>query len=399
MAKKKKESKGCGCGSIPFSVILLGLGLGGWWFSQEQNRDLGQYIPQDQTITIPLINQPITLNPSQPSPAPSSVPVKPAPQLPTPKVVPKVVPDVPKKIKFPKAWTQKAMRGIYLSRYQVTNNATEDMIRKRVQYYRSQGFNTILHGVWGNACTMYKSDVMSKQLGFESCPNLFQDQWLDWLIDEAHKQDMQVHAYFEKGIKIDKNSPIYDRAVAEKWLVPGVDRTYSGIEHYVLDVAKPEVANLFVDIVAEFVQKYPTVDAVQWDDYLGYHAELPGEVDRTASLTKFSQRMIKEMKKANAKVSFDLCHHNPYWSKRYFAADWKTWDVDRVFVQAYNEANFAKELEYAQAQVGIAITDNQLHRLSELVDNPKIKSILVFPLSGKPEETAAKVKNLVQVKE
>lgn len=394
MAKKKKKESGCGCGSIPFSIILLILGAVGWWFSQEENRQLGRYLPEDQTVTIPFLNQPITLNPSSPSPSlsPSSVPVQPAPQLPTPEVV-KV--EVPKEITFPKAWTQKAMRGIYLSRYQITNNATEETIRERVRYYRAQGFNTILHGVWGNACTMYESEVMAQRLGFPSCPNIFQDEWLDWLIDEAHKQDMQVHAYFEKGIKIDKNSPIYERAVAEKWLVPGVDRTYSGIEHYVLDVAKPEVADFLKDIVVEFVQKYPTIDAVQWDDYLGYHAELPGKVNRTTSLTKFSQQMIGEMKKANSKVSFDLCHHNPYWSKRYFAADWKNWDVDRVFIQAYNEANFAKELEYAQAQVGIAITDHQLHRLQELVENPDIKGILVFSLSGKPEETAVKVKNLV----
>lgn len=392
MAKKKKKEPGCGCGSIPFSVILLVLGVGGWWFSQAENRQLGRYFPKDTTVTIPVLNQPITLNPSSPFPTPSVVPIKPVEPLPTPEVVEV---EVPKEIEFPKAWTQKKMRGIYLSRYQVTNNASEETIRERVRYYRAQGFNTILHGVWGNACTMYKSEVMAQQLGFPSCPNLFQDQWLDWLIDEAHKQDMQVHAYFEKGIKIDKNSPVYKRAVAEKWLVPGVDKTYSGIEHYVLDVDNPKVADLFTDITVEFVQKYPTIDAVQWDDYLGYHAELPGKVDRTASLTKFSQRMIKEMKKANPKVSFDLCHHNPYWSKRYFAADWKNWDVDRVFVQAYNEANFVKELEYAHAQVGIAITDNQLHRLQGLVEDPKIKGILVFPLSGKPEETAVKVKDLV----
>ncbi len=139
---------------------------------------------------------------------------------------------------------------------------------------------------------------------------------------------MQVHAYFEKGIKIDKNSPIFDRAIAKKWIVPGVDRTYSKVEHYVLDVNVPEVADLFKKMLAEFVVKYPKIDAVQWDDYLGYHAELPGKVDRTASWTTFVQQLIAGMKAANPAVSFDLCHHNPYWAKRYFAADWEKWKVD-----------------------------------------------------------------------
>jgi uncharacterized lipoprotein YddW (UPF0748 family) len=272
------------------------------------------------------------------------------------------------------------------------------MIRERVRYYRDQGINTIIHGVWGNGCTMYNSDVMQQTLGYKSCPNQFQDQWLNWLIDEAHKQGMQVHAYFEKGIKIDKNSPIFDLAISKRWLVPGVDKTYAGIDHYVLDMEIPEVANFFRKIAVEFVQKYPTIDAVQWDDYLGYHAGLPGKVDRTARLTKFVRQMRAEMKKANPAVSFDLCHHNPYWGKRYFAADWQNWNVDRVFIQTYNDANFNQELDYAKQYAGVAISDQQLYRLKDLVNNTKIKSVLLFPSSGKPEETAALVKKFTPIR-
>jgi uncharacterized lipoprotein YddW (UPF0748 family) len=244
---------------------------------------------------------------------------------------------------------------------------------------------------------MYNSEVMQQTWGYKSCPNQFQEQWLDWLIDEAHKQGMQVHAYFEKGIKLDKDSPIFDEAIAKRWIVPGVDKTYPGIDHYVLDVELPEVANLFRKISVEFVQKYPSIDAVQWDDYLGYYAELPGKVDRTAGLTNFVRQMRADMKKANPSVSFDLCHHNPYWSKRYFAADWQNWNVDRVFIQTYNDANFNQELDYAEKYAGVAISDQHLYRLKELVNNPKIKSILVFPSSGKPEEAAASIKKFTPI--
>ncbi len=290
-------------------------------------------------------------------------------------------------------WDKKQIRGIYLGRYYITNNASEKTIRERVSYYKKQGFNTIIHGVWGNGCTMYKSEVMEQILGAKSCPNLFNEQWLNWLIDEAHKQGMEVHAYFEKGIKIDENSPIFDLAIRKKWIVPGVDKTYSGIEHYVLDVEMEEVANFFTNILVEFVKKYPNIDAVQWDDYLGYHAELPGKVDRTANLTKFTQRMIKEMKEANNSVSFDICHHNPYWAKKYFAADWEKWSVDRVFIQVYNDDNFQEELNYVRKYDGIAISDKQLHRLEELVNNSNINSVLVFPVLEKPEKAASLVKS------
>jgi uncharacterized lipoprotein YddW (UPF0748 family) len=404
------NKKGCGCSRIPISLILVLCGGGYWWLIPQGNlAKIAKLLPP-----LPLGKSPATaVTARQPMATPTpanrpTLPVSPPTSLaqplgtsidptvkPTPiaKITPSVTPTAttsPAAIS-PRSWENKPIRGIYLSRYQVTNNADESTIRQRVRYYRDRGFNTIIHGVWGNGCTMYDSEVMQQMLGAKSCPNQFQDRWLEWTIDEAHKHGMQVHAYFEKGIKIDKNSPIFERAIAKKWIVPGVDRTYNKVEHYVLDVEVPEVANLFKKMLAEFVTKYPKIDAVQWDDYLGYHAELPGKVDRTASLTKFTSEMISGMKAANPNVSFDLCHHNPYWAKRYFAADWEKWQVDRVFIQDYNEKNFQAELNYAVNYAGVAITDNQLHRLNELATNPKIKGILVFPLDGKPQATADRV--------
>ena len=405
MSQPKKEPNGCGCANIPFSLIIVIFGGGYWWFSQKGNSDISKFLPQSQQLTIPILNPtPIASTiptsasskifniPSNPQPIASAIPV-PAGSSPS-----NIIPNNQLAIKknLPQTnWQKKVIRGIYLSRYQVSNNANEQTIRARVRYYHSQGFNTIIHGVWGNGCTMYNSKVMQQTLGYKSCPNFFQDQWLDWLIDEAHKQDMQVHAYFEKGIKIDKNSPIFDLAIAQKWIVPGIDKTYAAIDHYVLDVEIPQVANFFKNILVEFVQRYPKIDAVQWDDYLGYHAELPGKVDRTTKLTTFVQQMITGMKQANSTVSFDICHHNPYWSKRYFAADWQKWNVDRVFIQAYNDANFPEELNYVKNSAGIAITEKQFHRLKEIVNNPAIKSVLVFPASGKPEATASTFNSLI----
>ncbi len=404
----KKENSGCGCSSVPISFLIILLGGGYWGFTHLENLgirkllpdNIGRLLPNDQQ-TIPIAQQ-LTV-PILPSTPTQRIPVanSPAPQIPPieaptakPQASPLSVP--PKKSSLQVGWEKKAIRGIYLSRYQATNNASEQAIRDRVRYYRKQGMNTIIHGVWGNGCTMYNSTVMQQTFGYKSCPNQFQDQWLDWLIDEAHKQGMQVHAYFEKGIKIDKNSPIFDLAISKRWIVPGVDKTYAGIDHYVLDVEIPEVANLFKKISVEFVQKYPTINAVQWDDYLGYHADLPGKVDRTARLTRFVRQMRSGIKQVNPAVSFDLCHHNPYWGKRYFAADWQNWNVDRVFIQVYNDANFNQELEYAKNYAGVAISEKQLYRLKALVGNAKIKGVLVFPYAGKPEEAASLVKKTLQ---
>lgn len=415
-----EKNQGCGCSRIPLSLVIVIFGGGYWWLIHQGNfSKISKFFPNLQLANIPFLGKAPSVTP----PTTSSIPVSTSSTLPAPTSAmtiedlqplatknqpvttttkPLTAPikspvSIVSKPELPKTdWDKKVIRGIYISRYQITNDADEQTIRQRVRYYRAQGINTIIHGVWGNGCTMYSSEVMQQLVGIKSCPNLFAGQWLEWTIDEAHQQGMQVHAYFEKGIKIDKDSPIFDLAVSKKWIVPGVDRTYAKVEHYVLDVEVPEVANLFKKMLAEFVTKYPNVDAVQWDDYLGYYAELPGKVNRTASLTKFVRQMIAGMRAANPNVGFDLCHHNPYWAKRYFAADWENWGVDRVFIQDYNEKNFNQELNYVVNYAGIAIADNQFHRLKELVANPKVKGILIFPLAGKPEETAGKLQKIIQ---
>ncbi|MCT7960870.1 family 10 glycosylhydrolase [Laspinema sp. D1] len=431
MPRQKKEPSGCGCASIPFSVILLFLGGGYFLFTQREHLDISRFLPEDLRKNIPLeisrfipedLQQKIpflnvsdsadaeevtqnlpdeatpTLEPTpQQQPRLPAAPISnPSPPTPTAQIKPPAtLPENPLTPSTPKSpWEKKAIRGIYFSRYQITNNATEETIRARVRYYRDRGINTLIHGVWGNACTMYTSQVMQTKFGYESCPNEFQDKWLDWLIDEAHKHDMEVHAYFEKGIKIDENSPAFDLAVQRGWIVPGVDRTHPGVDHYVLNVGIPEVAEFFTNILVEFVTKYPQIDAVQWDDYLGYHAELPGQVDRTLELTNFVQKAISATKAANPSVSFDICHHNPYWAKRYFAADWENWGVDRVFIQVYAEDNFDDEMHYVETYDGISITERQFNRLEELIRNPKVDNILLFPLSGYPDKMADEVKRL-----
>jgi hypothetical protein len=426
----KQEASGCGCGAVPIWLILLILGGGYWWLVPQGNfnrlvgqaqsaadakvQELRSALPEPIAGLIPTptpssppvdtaapIARPSSvLAPEFPMGRPSTLatanPTDPTPPSPTPSSVNSpIVSTPPTKADSPivagssnAAWNKKVFRGIYLSRYQVTNNASEQVIRQRVRDYKAKGFNTIIQGVWGNGCTMYNSIIMQQTLGFKSCPNLFEDQWLDWMIDEAHHQGMQVHAYFEKGIKIDKNSPVFELAKSRKWLVPGVDKTYAAVDHYVLDVEIPEVANLFRQISSEFVRKYPKIDAVQWDDYLGYHAELPGKTDRTASLTQFVLQMRNDIKKVNPAVKFDVCHHNPYWAKRYFAADWENWKIDRAFIQVYNDKNFQDEIGYLEQYGGVAIAETQLHRIDALVKNPKIKSILIFPTKGNPEDAA-----------
>jgi uncharacterized lipoprotein YddW (UPF0748 family) len=299
--------------------------------------------------------------------------------------IPKTANIIPQKLPV----LQQRIVGMYFSRHRAQDHQDEQSVRSQVRYYRAQGINTLIVGVWGNGCAMYHSQATKKLLGQSSCPNKFPAHWLDWTIDEAHLQGMQVHAYFERGIKIDSGSPIYNHAVAHKWFVPGVDRTYPGMDQRVFDVEHPEVIALYHAVMTEFVTRYPKIDAVQWDDFLAYSVTLGG-VNRADKLTKFANDLVKSTKQANPAVSFDLCALNPYWSKSRLSADLKQWHVDRSFVEVYNEPTFDKELAtYAEKSDGIAITDRQLKRLPELLKNSKIKGILIMPLDTN-QQTAAK---------
>ena len=412
---KKKSGSGCFLG---LWLVVIAIGCVGWWLVPRLHRIDIETARDGDLIAVAksLIAEELPQKPSKETAAPDLAPVelpagipnsepatvaatestaKPDGGVATIPVAPPPPPPVPTEAiavgpSLPADWEAKELRGIYLSRYQVTNRASEQTIRDRVRYYKAQGINTLIHGVWGNGCAMYPSEVMQATLGYASCPNLFEDQWLDWLLDEAHQQGMQVHAYFEKGIKLDKNSPIFDLATTRGWFVPGVDKTYPSVDHYLLNVENPEVAKYFTEIAAEFVRQYPTIDAVQWDDYVGYHEDLPGNADRTPQLTAFMLNIRQAVKQENPDVSFDVCHHNPYWGKRYFDADWANWQVDRAFIQVYNDDNFDVEMDYVQQNAGIAISDNQFNRLERLAANPKVKSVLLFPSAGRPEETAAK---------
>jgi uncharacterized lipoprotein YddW (UPF0748 family) len=289
----------------------------------------------------------------------------------------------------------KPIVGIYLSRYHATRQASEQNIRQRVRYYYSQGFNTIIHGVAANGCTYYDSNVTKTRFGYTRCPeihpNEFKAEWLNWLIDEAHQHGMEVHAYFEKGIKLDQRSPILQLAQNNNWVLPEIDQTYAGMDHYVLDVNIQEVAEYYIKLMKEFAQKYPLIDAIQWDDYVAYHTTTKSTPEQTAILTNFMQQMVQAVKTTTPAISFDISHHNPYWAGQYFAADWQKWGVDRAFIQGYNDKNFTPEMNYAEQFDGLGITDNQFHRLEEIVNNKKIRGILIFPLHNeKAKDTAAK---------
>jgi len=103
---------------------------------------------------------------------------------------------------------------------------------------------------------------------------------LQFMLDEAHKRGMKVHAWFNPYrvstntkpstvAELNRTLPLNPASVFvlhRDWIRTASDR-------YVLDPGIPEARDWITSIVAEVVAHYP-VDGVQFDDY--FYAESPG---------------------------------------------------------------------------------------------------------------------------
>ncbi|MEB3219711.1 MAG: hypothetical protein VKN72_26230 [Nostocales cyanobacterium 94392] len=97
--------------NIPISVILLFLGSGYWLFTQRDNLGIFELLSNNQQQEILLISPTPTDSPTS-----SFIPTL----SPSPKIEPTNKPITPPN---QTAWEKKQITGIYLSRYQITNNA------------------------------------------------------------------------------------------------------------------------------------------------------------------------------------------------------------------------------------------------------------------------------------
>ena len=136
MATKKKKS-GCGCLS---SLILL-TAVGGFWGVIVPRLDRVNVQTARNGDVIGVITELMTKPQAAPRPRPvlvtppasaaasttNSSTASPLPTVDESGIVPEPA--------LPEPWANKAFRGIYISRYQITNRASEQMIRDRVRYY------------------------------------------------------------------------------------------------------------------------------------------------------------------------------------------------------------------------------------------------------------------------
>ncbi|QBX79755.1 glycoside hydrolase family 10 protein [Citrobacter tructae] len=143
------------------------------------------------------------------------------------------------------------------------------------------GINTVFFQVKPDATALWKSkilpwsDTLTGKIGEDPGYDPLQ-----FMLDEAHKRGMRVHAWFnpyrvsvntKPGTVTELNNTLSQHPSSVFVLHRDWIRTAG--ERFVLDPGIPEVRDWVASIVAEVVENYP-VDGVQFDDY--FYTESPG---------------------------------------------------------------------------------------------------------------------------
>ncbi|MGP9437014.1 glycoside hydrolase family 10 protein [Ewingella sp. AOP8-B2-18] len=206
---------------------------------------------------------------------------------------------------------QEPMRGVWLttvsrldwppiSSVNVSNpavriNQQQKALTDKLDKLKSLGINTVFFQVKPDGTALWSSkilpwsDVMTGHIG--------QDPGYDplqFMLEEAHKRGMKVHAWFNP-YRVSVNTK--PRTVAElnrtlsmnpaSVFVLHRDWIRTAGDRFVLDPGIPEARDWITSIVSEVVSRYP-VDGVQFDDY--FYTESSGStLDDSQTFRKYGQ--------------------------------------------------------------------------------------------------------------
>ncbi|GAB1462190.1 glycoside hydrolase family 10 protein [Pedobacter sp.] len=263
-------------------------------------------------------------------------------------------------------------------------------IKAAVATCKKSGINNIFVVVWNQGRTLYPSTVMANLFGENAkIATKFQGRDpLQEMIEEAHKEGIKVHAWFEYGFAASNNqNGGLILQTKPQWAAKDINGnllTKNGFEW--MNAFMPEVQDFISSLVLEVVEKY-YVDGVQGDDRLpalpstgGYDdytvnlykaqhsgAAPPADYKNTAwvnwradLLTTFLGKLYQQVKAKKPKVIVSVAPSVHPWAKDEYLQDWPNWldkgYADLVIPQHYRydiaayRATLKQQLSYLKPQ-------------------------------------------------
>lgn len=261
----------------------------------------------------------------------------------------------------------KAVRGVWLTNVDSEVLNSKENIKEAVNLLDEFGFNTIFVVVWNKAMTTYPSKIMKEFNGVEIDTLFTGRDPLKELIEEAHKKNIKVIAWFEFGFSSSyqlNGGPLIEKKL--EWAAKDVNGnlvTKNGFEW--MNGFNPQVQNFMLSLIMEVVKNY-NVDGIQGDDRLpampsesgydeytvnlyksehdgnnppAYHKDYDWIKWRSNLLTDFMGRIYDSVKTFNKNLIVSMSPSIYPWSEEEYLQDWPTWMqkgyVDLVCPQVY----------------------------------------------------------------
>ncbi len=261
----------------------------------------------------------------------------------------------------------KAVRGVWLTNVDSQVLNSNENIIEAVNLLDKLGFNTIFVVTWNKAMTTYPSKIMKKFTGVEIDTLFTGRDPLKELINEAHKKNIKVIAWFEFGFSSSyklNGGPILKKK--PEWAAKDVSGnlvTKNGFEW--MNGFHPDVQNFLLSLIMEVVKNYD-IDGIQGDDRLpampsesGYDkytvslfkSQHDGEEPpnyskdynwikwRSAILTDFMKKIYETVKAYDKNLIVSMAPSIYPWSEEEYLQDWPTWVsngwVDLICPQDY----------------------------------------------------------------
>ncbi len=267
-------------------------------------------------------------------------------------------PDITKKDAFSGVWITSAASSVLDSR---------DNIREAVAVCERYKINNIFIVVWNQGRTFYPSKVMKDLFGTDISDRFKGRDPLAEMIDEAHKKNIKIHAWFEYGFasSYNENGGAVLQAKPEWAAKDAAGNLLKKNSFEWMNAFLPEVQDFMTSLFLEVVKNYD-VDGVQGDDRLpatpstgGYDtytvnlfknqhngANPPSDYKdvnwinwRTDLLTEYMGKLYKAVKAVKPDVIVSCAPSVYPWAKDEYLQDWPSMlskgYIDLVFPQNY----------------------------------------------------------------
>ena len=280
--------------------------------------------------------------------------------------------------------TNNSFHGTWITSAASQVLSSRDSIRAAINVCDDCGINNIFVVVWNQGRTFYPSALMKNTFGVEIANQYAGRDPLKEMIEEAHKKNIKVHAWFEYGFSTSysqKGGLILQ--TKPSWAAKDQDGNLvvkNGFDW--MNAFLPDVQQFMIDLVSEVVRNYD-VDGVQgddrmpalpstagYDDYtvnlykLQHNGTAPPsnykDVDwlnwRTALLTEFMGRLYSTVKGIKSLVIVSSAPSIYPWGRDEYLQDWPSWlkkgYVDLVIPQIYRydissyQSTLAQQVSY-----------------------------------------------------